>query len=263
MTSSSALWDAFARDVERATAAGRTMLFWWRDDDCSAPSPRLDTLLSLHAELAVPLTLAVIPLAAESLQPLFDRLRGCGNAAVVQHGAYHRNHSPSARVATEIGGFRPLSDILGELAAGQAALLRGQGMVPIEPVLVPPWNRIREDVLPHLRGMGFRGLSRAGPRRIRHSDGLSAANVHLDLVDWSNGERCLHEAAALGILRAEITRIAAAPSEMNEPIGINTHHLVAQNETWDFLRRLVHETTSAGARWPATAEVFEDAPRAA
>src|SRR5918993_3123583 len=107
MISSPGLWAALRRDVETAMAAGRTVAFWWRDDDGSEPSPQLDALLSVREELAVPLTLAIIPLVAASLQPLFERLRGSSDVALVQHGAYHRNHSPSESIATEIGGFRP------------------------------------------------------------------------------------------------------------------------------------------------------------
>jgi hypothetical protein len=250
MISSLGLWATLRDDVERAIGEGRTVAFWWRDDDGSEPSPYLDALLSVRAELAVPLTMAIIPLIAPSLQPLFERLRGSSDVALVQHGAYHRNHSPSERIASEIGGFRPLAEILNELAAGQAALLRGESMTSIERVLVPPWNRIRSDVLPHLHGMGFRGLSSAGPRRSRQRDGLAVANVHLDLVDWSKSQACLDETAALEILRAQVARVD------DEPVGINTHHMVARPETWDFMRRLVAETTAAGARWLAAAEVF-------
>lgn len=251
-------WGALRRDLGSAAAAGRAVAFWWRDDDCAQPSGRLDTLLVLREELAVPVALAVIPFGAASLDPLFDRLRGSRDVTLVQHGAYHRNHSPSARVATEIGGFRPLAEILGELGEAQAALLRGAATVAVEPVLVPPWNRIRMDVVPHLRGMGFRGLSATGPRRSRVRDDLTVANVHLDLVDWSAGERCLDESTAVETLRAQITRVVAAEADGTEPIGINTHHKVATDETWQLLRRLVGETTAVGACWPAVADIFGD-----
>jgi hypothetical protein len=247
-------WGALRRDLGSAAAAGRPIAFWWRDDDCAEPSPGLDALLALRDELAVPVALAVIPFGAASLDPLFNRLRGVRGVTLVQHGAYHRNHSPSSRVATEIGGFRPLDEILGELRGARAALLRGSDAVAVAPVLVPPWNRIRMDVLPHLREIGFRGLSAAGPRRSRVRDDLAVANVHLDLVDWSAGERCLDETTAVETLRAQLAR--AVECDGGEPIGINSHHLVATDETWNLLRRLVEETTAAGARWADTADIF-------
>jgi hypothetical protein len=249
-------WELVSRLLRQTAEAGPPPGFWWRDDDCAGPSRALDQLLEVCTGAGVPVVLAAVPLAAESLTPLAERLNAFPPVTLAQHGAYHRNHSPSARVATEIGGFRPLSTILDELRRGREALLTCSPQVDVAPVLVPPWNRIRADVVPHLHGLGFRGLSTRGRRPHRTLGTLIAANVHLDPIDWSEPTPRFEEEVTLRGLAA---LLQYQPAE-REPIGINTHHLVADTATWRFLSRLADLARASGWPWLSAAEVFAAAP---
>ncbi|HYE00178.1 MAG TPA: hypothetical protein VEH84_12405, partial [Alphaproteobacteria bacterium] len=150
-------WDGLARELDLWGAAGRVATLWWRDDDAVAATPALDRLLAP----ALPLTLAVIPAAAEP--GLAERLRTAPAVTVAQHGWSHADHAPPGAKSIELGG-RPAAAVAADLAAGRdrLAALFGERF---RPVLVPPWNRIDPAVLPLLPGLGYAGLSTFTPRR--------------------------------------------------------------------------------------------------
>lgn len=219
-------------------AGGRTVEFWWRDDDATEASDALAAMLTIAATARVPLALAVVPMTATP--GLAAALGGSEGVAVWQHGIRHANRAePPARKQ--------------ELLAADGATLKGlrQGQTRLahlfgqraQPVMVPPWNRIGPDLLPHLPSLGFRGLSTFKPRRSpRPTPGLIQINTHADLLDWRAGAAFRGASACVSDLIAHAQAKRQHHADPLEPSGILTHHLVMQTDAWDFLTGLFAAT---------------------
>ncbi|GAB5374718.1 MAG: polysaccharide deacetylase family protein [Acuticoccus sp.] len=210
---------------------------WWRDDDARRPGPRLDRLRAVAD--GAPLALAVIPEGATGA--LFD---WCGQARadVLQHGIAHRNHQTSGKKA-ELGDARAADDIVAALVAARRHLA---GAMVLK-VLVPPWNRMREDLAAPLAAAGYRGVSRFG--KSRRTAPLLRVDTHIDPIAWRT-TRGLAEPDALDTM-------ADNAITAEGPIGLLTHHIDHDEAVWAFLAdfaRLV--TTHEGARWASAAEIF-------
>src|SRR6185503_7285220 len=100
-------WRLLEEEITRWREAGRTGEVWWRDDDAVAPTAPVKQLLELSARSAVPLALAVIPLAAKA--ELFDGMR----ARVLLHGTDHRNRAQAGHKKTEFAEHEPDDAALG------------------------------------------------------------------------------------------------------------------------------------------------------
>ena len=78
--------------------------------------------------------------------------------------------------------------------------------------------------------------------------------MHLDIFEWRPRRRPLRRAEIYALLASEIERRLA---DDPEPIGIMTHHLVHQEESWDFLDELFGLTAKHPAvAWPTVEDVF-------
>jgi hypothetical protein len=235
-------WRELHAALEERNHAGRPVQFWWRDDDASAPSPALGRAVGLSKKYAIPLALAVIPQAATP--ELFHGLHK--RVTVLQHGTDHRNRAAAGEKKTEYPGTESLESALARIAEGMAKLRSVAGL-KFMPVLAPPWNRLRADLLDKLPGIGIRGISAYGPQKSGEpAPGLRQVNTHVDVVAWRRGRRFVGEdevlASTLRLLRS-----------MEGPIGWLTHHAVHDAATWDFLERLF---TLKDVRWVSAAEVF-------
>ena len=104
-------WEALDEEIARWRDAGRTVDFWWRDDDAVALSSPVQQLLKLSSTSGVPLALAVIPLGAAPA--LFEELR----ASVLLHGTDHRNRAAAGEKKTEFPSYEPDTEALARLAA--------------------------------------------------------------------------------------------------------------------------------------------------
>jgi hypothetical protein len=229
-------WDDFAAECAR-----RRPRFWWRDDDAGAVTPHLKKLVELSGKSGVPLALAVVPDRAEA--ELFGLLHE--RITVLQHGTDHRNRAAPGEKKTEYPRREPLESALARVAQGFEKL-RNLGGSQVLPVLAPPWNRLREDLLRELPAIRIRGVSGYGARASAEpAPGLRQANTHVDIVAWQQGRRFVGEAAAL------IKAIECLKSE--EPVGWLTHHAVHDAAAWKFLERLF---TLDGVRWLSAAEAF-------
>jgi hypothetical protein len=254
-------WPDLVKELDRWRQAGREATLWWRDDDAVAPSARLDRLMSIAGTL--PIALAVIPALAEedlakwiSLRP---RRVPFAHFAVLQHGWSHLSRSISGK-KTEFPAERARHRVASELAAGRvrlAELFRCRAL----PVLVPPWNRFDDSLLPILRSCGLFAVSRTNPRRTIHpAPGIVEANVHVDLVAWTGSRGFIGEEQALGLLVEHLRARRLRLVSTDEPTGILTHHLVQDEATDAFLDRLVAVTGArAGTRWLDAREVFGEA----
>ena len=232
-SSSKTDWSDFEAELDRWSGAGRRAAFWWRDDDAVAATPALARQLELAD--GVPLALAVVPGAAEA--SLAAALAGRETVRALQHGWLHLNHGGAAK--SELGPERALRLRLDELARGRdrlGALLGTRAL----PMLVPPWNRIGEDLVAMLPALGFRALSTYRPRRaVFAAPGLMAINTHADLVDWDDGRGFIGEDAALALAAGHLRARRLGLADPEEPTGILTHHLVQDAATDAFLGRFL------------------------
>ena len=232
-------WRELHAALHERNHAGRPVQFWWRDDDASAPSPALERAVGLSKKYAVPLALAVIP--QEATPELFHGLHK--RVTVLQHGTDHRNRAAAGEKKTEYPAAEPAEDALNRISSGMASL---RGVSGFMPVLAPPWNRMRADLLDKLPGLGIRGISAYGPQKSREpAPGLRQVNTHVDVVAWRRGRHFVGEEQALS---QAIKWLATG-----EPIGWLTHHAVHDAATWDFLERLF---TLKDVRWLSAAEAF-------
>jgi hypothetical protein len=259
-------WQALHQELESWRETDRTATFWWRDDDAVDRSPALDRLLDLAGQYRIPLNLAVIP--ARATDALAMRLAGAaGHVGVLQHGFDHANHAPAGEKSMELGPHRPRVAICEELASGQAMLKAKFGKLAV-PVLVPPWNRIADELVRELTGLGFGGLSTHTARTaLRPAEGLVACNTHVDVMRWRPERGFLGEDEALDLLighlrarrraRAETTDAGSCGAEADEPSGLLTHHLVMDEAAWGFVSRLLAVLGDhPAARWITVDEAF-------
>jgi peptidoglycan/xylan/chitin deacetylase (PgdA/CDA1 family) len=246
-------WSDLSRELDHWGEAGRAATLWWRDDDATAPNGRLDRLLALAGD--VPVALAVIPAMAEPELASWLAQRAPG-ADVAQHGWRHANHARD-RKKSEFPAARPAAAVEMELAAGHARLKALFGDRALA-VLVPPWNRLDARFLPLLAGCGITALSCSGPRRaLCAAPGISAANVHIDLVAWREDRGFIGAAAALGGIVTHLRARRLSLVDAAEPTGILTHHAIEDAGAEAFLRTLLVRTRRHGAvRWLAAREVF-------
>ena len=222
-----------------AECARRKPQFWWRDDDAVAVTPALKKLVGLSGN--IPLALAVVPEGAQA--ELFQFLPE--RASVIQHGTDHRNRAAAGEKKTEYPAAEPAEAALARIAAGFDRLraLAGGRFVP---VLAPPWNRLRQDLLKRLPAIGIRGVSAYGARASAEpAPGLRQVNTHVDIVDWRQGKRFLGEAETLAK--------AFESMKSEQPVGWLTHHAVHDAAAWGFLERLF---TLRDIRWRSAAEAF-------
>lgn len=228
---------------------------WWRDDDARLPSPHLDRLIELSAASATPLVLAAIPHEIDS--SLKHTIQTGPHISIVQHGWSHSNHAPANEKKCELGNHRDLNEILQELSAG-AEILASFFANRFLPVLVPPWNRISITVASHLQSCGYIGLSRFGTAAIpRLPADFYQANTHVDLVDWRGTRGFTGTETALHQITSHLQHRRNGQVPRDQATGILSHHLVHDEELWQFLALLFQFTGQHQApRWLSGREVF-------
>jgi hypothetical protein len=241
-------WRSLEAEIARWRDAGRTVEFWWRDDDAIAPTPPVRQLLELSARSAIPLALAVIPLAARP--ELFDRMR----ARVLLHGTDHHNRAGAGEKKTEFAADETDTAALRRLehARERLAQLAGAAFLP---VLAPPWNRFRRSLLPALASIGVHGFSGFGPRP-SSVPGVIEANTHVDIIDWRGTRAFCGEDAALAAAARHLAERRTGGADRTQPTGWLTHHELHDSAAWNFLERLFERTRRLGARWVDAQGIF-------
>ena len=230
-------WQWLERELERWSSAGRRASFWWRDDDACRADDRLDSLLRLAADRALPLAIAVIP--ARFDDSLVDCLRDAPTVSVLQHGYTHDNHALPGQRSLELGGSHAPRQALNDLEQGLASMAEAFGKQFV-PVLVPPWNRIDEQVTAGLAGIGFRGISTHKARRSpQPAADLLQVNTHLDPVNWRVDNGFVGVYPAIAVLVQHLVARRGGYRDADEPTGILSHHLAMNDATWEFLDRLL------------------------
>ena len=231
-------WQWLERELERWSGGGGRARFWGRDDDASQADNRLDRLLKLADRHALPLAIAAIPARLDA--SLAKRLRDTRAISILQHGYAHDNFALPGQRSLELGGSRSPDQVAADLQRGFEIM----GTVFDErfaAVLVPPWNRIDEQLLPRLAGIGFRGVSTHKARRAaRPAAGLLQVNTHLDPVDWRHEDGFIGAYPAVAVLVQHLVARRTGYRDADEPSGILSHHLAMNEATWKFLDELLH-----------------------
>lgn len=222
-------WADLQTALDEIAERGEAIRFWWRDDDAGRDHDHaLTRLLDLAHHHDAPLALAVVPLWLEPGAQA--QIAASHQAIVLQHGLAHADHGPIGAKPIELGG-RPINEIEEDLGRGHALLLDAFGASFIA-VLVPPWNRIEPALIGRLPDLGFAGVSTFGRRAAPEpAPGLVQINTHLDPVDWRGTRLFVGETAALEQLIGAL--------ELEEPIGVVSHHLVMDEPGWRFLEQML------------------------
>jgi hypothetical protein len=241
------IWRDLEAALDAAARRGEMIRLWWRDDDAGRSDPALARLLELAERHSVPIALAVVPLWLDA--GVQGRIAASAQTTVLQHGYAHASHAPAGQKPCELG-YRDLAAILAELRRGKEILVDAFGAAFLA-VLVPPWNRLDPAVIGYLAESGFHGLSAFGRRKAAEAaPGLPQVNTHLDPIAWRGSRLFIGEAAALGCLIELL-----GP---DEPIGLLSHHLDADEAGWQFLDRLLGILTKhPAARFCTASYLFE------
>jgi hypothetical protein len=247
--------DALERELDAWHAQRRRATFWLRDDDACGDTPALRRLLTLANEHAVPVAIAAIPAALDAT--LVDALRFCDAAMIVQHGYAHRNHASARERSAELGDGRSVDARLAELRRGCARLVAEFGD-RFAPILVPPWNRAGDALLPSLASAGFAGLSRFGPRAaVDAAPGLRQVNTHVDPIAWRRDRTFIGADAGLERLVAHLRARRENACDADEPTGLLTHHLAFDDAAWAFVdASLAHTRGHPAAAWLDVGHAF-------
>lgn len=180
------------------------------------------------------MSLAVIPASVSGLLPGF--LDAFPGATVLQHGFEHTNRAPADRKKCEFPDTRDEADALQQIDAGRVLMADHFGP-RFRPVLVPPWNRIADGYPPRLSEAGIRGLS-TYRRKMRPESGLRWIDTHCDIIAWRSTRGFVGAGTALGQITGHLT--ARRTGEiLDEPTGLMTHHIVHDDECWQFLESFV------------------------
>lgn len=249
------VWSELFDEIARWHDAGRSVDFWWRDDDACHADPALERLVGLAASAQVPLALAAIPHGVQA-QVLAQDARW---VRILQHGADHTRRNGAGEKKTEFAASEPLADALQRLRQGFEQIA---GPVTL-PVLVPPWNRIGSPDLPgRLAAAGYRGLSRFGPRAAAASiPALVQVNTHVDIIDWRGSRGFVGEEPALRAATAHLQARREGRADPAEATGWLTHHLVHDEASWRFLALLFERTRSRSpVVWQGADTLFGCAP---
>ena len=253
-------WSPLDDALQRAADEGSAIAFWWRDDDAVAHTPALDRLLALAAGLRVPLVLAPIPARVEP--SLAARLSDEPWVGVTVHGLRHANHAPPGKAKTEFGPNRLLAALKADADAGLRAA-QAQFGARLNPIFVPPWNRIAPALVAALPALGYCGLSGFGDRAAREATaGLTQVNTHLDPIAWRSG-RSLTDPDALVAKLAHSIDSRLYGANHPEPIGVLTHHLAHDEAVWTLCEALLERLAARPAvRFPSIDAVFSVEVRA-
>ncbi|MBL8905477.1 MAG: polysaccharide deacetylase family protein [Rhizobiales bacterium] len=245
-------WSLLTKELGLWSKAGRTPRVWLRDDDAVAPSASLDRLLALCERYEVPLVLAVIP--EPTGEALARHLRNAALASVAVHGWRHANYAPASEKKQELGRHRPAAEVVAELTRGLSKLsaLHGEKVLPM---LVPPWNRMDASLVPAIPGAGFRAVSTFADTLTEDQTGdLKVINAHLDIIDWSTRRGGEHARLATQF----VDELRKSRQTGGYPVGILTHHIVHDDQAWDFLDQLLEMTALSGpCEWQSGPALLE------
>ena len=207
---------------------------WWRDDDANRPTSNLDWMLKTIDSLEFKPLLAAIPnLSSRELAKALET----NGLPIAVHGLSHSNYEPADSRKSEFGPSRTLRNIKKDLIQAKEQLSNIFGDSVID-CFVPPWNRIREDIIPNLSELGFSGFSSFGKRSSKvHESNLKWFNTHVDVIDWRNTRHFIGREAMISQITDNLRR-QRTRSGTSEPVGVLTHHLNMIESDWEEFRNI-------------------------
>jgi hypothetical protein len=223
---------------------------WWRDDEAVRDSSELRRLIAIKRRWKCPLALAVVPASAEAS---LAELCGAENLDVLVHGLSHENRAAPGDRKAEFHARRPLDDMRRELFEARERLIR---LMPFcLPVFVPPWNRFPSHVMGELEGAGYSGFSAWGSESLwENARNVKIVNVHIDVIDWRNGQRTKSVSELQGELQSSRSAKTDAAAT---PIGILTHHLQMTDEAFRNLESFFERVSATqGLSWISARSIF-------
>ncbi len=249
-------WHDLQTELDTWLEIDRVATLWWRDDDAVDVTPALEAMTARATSYDIPVALAVIP--AYASPELAKLTRRQALTTVLQHGLTHTNHEPPSHKKAELADHRPTREVLQDITEG--ARLLASVMPQALPVLVPPWNRIAASVTCQLSTIGIQGLSTFQPREESPS-ALIVANTHVDIVNWRGTRGFTGVAATLTQMILHLSARRKKTVDPVEPTGILTHHLIHDDECWQFLDDLFTLTRNHPAvQWLSAHEIFHNKP---
>lgn len=244
--------DIILQALKQAQDEGRYIKFWWRDDDATKASPALEQLAHSSLQAQASVLLAVIPqTAGKSLRTALDEH---SHLVPCVHGWAHINHAPQGEKKAELGKYRALTEIKGEITTALHHLKKVLGD-DILAVMVPPWNRISGDVVQCLVSIGYQGVSGfANNLEAYAPDDLIVASTHIDIIDWRGEYSIARTGKPAGIVASEI---AAEILSGRDEIGLLSHHLVHDQKAWDTLNMIAETISStSNTSWLNPRDIF-------
>ena len=231
-----------AEMAQRARAGLEARIFL-RDDDAVSDTAALQRLFALCGEYDAPLLLACIPEPAD--QGLGRAVRSMPLVTGAVHGFAHANHAPAGEKPCELGLHRGMDKVLEELSRGRTKLedlFEGE----LSDILVPPWNRIHDEVASRAGEAGYGGISAHGWQERPAAAPAIFVNVHVDVVHWS-ADRVGREADwAFGEMA---NALAFSRGKGNAAVGILAHHLAHDEKAWATLETLLKRLAGLGCRF--------------
>lgn len=235
-------WSPLQTELSCWRSEKRALPLWWRDDDAIEPTPALTRLLKIGEDLGLPVHVAVIPKAAKPA--LAQLARETQTMIPLVHGWAHQNNAPVGAKKAEFG--QPHSQARSET---EAALIKMKHLfgADVLAMFVPPWNRIDTGVMEGLSAQGYVGVSTFTPRKSRQVAGVVQINTHIDPINWHGGQG-LH--APEHIIEQIVTLLQdrrAGRTDAAEPLGFLSHHLVHNEDIWDFTKNCLSVLLEGGA----------------
>lgn len=229
-------FESLYKELDEWNFDGDEAMLWWRDDDAVEDTPALQKLLSLSDKFDLPVALAVIPECLED--SLVSQVRAHSLVSVMQHGIRHLNTAPEGKKNQELSRNADQQALKTDIAEGRMRLLERFEQQFI-PVMVPPWNRIDDEVVEHLAGLGFLGLSCFTARTQPEVDeNVWLVNTHVDIIDWKNDKTFVGTEQAVAQITTHLEAKRTGLADRAEPTGLMSHHLVHNEEVWEFLEKL-------------------------
>lgn len=241
-------WTRLDNEIAIWTDLDMRFPLWWRDDDAVSDTSQLKRLGQMADTFNLPVHLAVIPQKADPT--LVATITHSETFIPVVHGWSHVNHAPLGQKKAEFSGHRPLDTMRVDVEKGLRQLKALFG-TKLQPMFVPPWNRIAPDLYPILRIEGFTSLSTYGPRALENAySGLRQINTHIDPIDWKNTRSLLPEQMIIDRTADLLIRRRLEQADNREPLGLLTHHLIHDTHVWDFCDQLLeHLLTGPADIW--------------
>lgn len=239
--------DMLFQELDLWQSSGQKPRLFLRDDDATEVTPALEKLIAPCENFGIPLLLATIPKPANLA--LGTRVLKSPLVRGAVHGYRHKNHSPMGVKTCELGNHRPLGTVLEELREGREKLLElfdGN----LSDIIVPPWNRIHDEIINELQELGFKGLSTHA--WLKREMPLPMVNTHVDIMHWSAGTIGREHNWVLNqiTLNLEIAR-----KKGGRAIGILSHHLVHDDKAWAMLDKL-YATLEGKVDWVAADDLL-------